>query len=126
MSTEIKKVAKRVQIAHRKIFDEGKTIYEYDYEITEPNGKTYKKTIKRKVTSTKVPRFIEAENRESVLEVIKKYISEKEIVFDDLRKRTKIQEVLKPIRDYIIDEIYVRVNLPVLKNLILTEILKEN
>ena len=126
MSTEIKKVAKRVQIAHRKIFDEGKTIYEYDYEITEPNGKTYKKTIKRKVTSTKVPRFIEDENRESVLEVIKKYISEKEIVFDDLRKRTKIQEVLKPIRDYIIDEIYVRVNLPVLKNLILTEILKEN
>ena len=124
MSNQVKKVEKRIQIAHRKIFENGQTIYEYDYEVTDPKGKVCKKTIRRKVSSTKVPRFIEEENREEVMNLINKYIEENEIIFDDLHKWTTLQQILKPIRDYIIDQIYVRVNLPILKNLIITEIFK--
>ena len=56
---------------------------------------------------------------------MKKYISENEIVVADLPKSKELQKLLKQIRDYIIEEIYVRVNLPVLKNFILTEVSKE-
>ena len=56
---------------------------------------------------------------------MKKYISENEIVVADLPKSKELQTLLKQIRDYIIEEIYVRVNLPVLKNFILTEVSKE-
>ena len=68
MSTEIKKVAKRTQISHRKIFDEGKTIYEYDYEIVEPNGKTYKKQFAEKFHQQK---FLDSTKKKIVKRLLK-------------------------------------------------------
>ena len=119
-----RKVVKRVQLEKRKVSENGLTFYEYVYEVTDSEGKKFKRVVKQKVSSSKVPRFNQEENHDVVMNLIKKYFEDNQINVEDLHKMTTLQEILKPIRDYIINEIYIRVNLPILKNLIKTEILK--
>ena len=116
-------VTKRVQLENKKSVVDGFTYYEYVYEVTNPNGTKVKKTIRQKVSSSKVPRFVEDEHHETVLESINKYINEHEIAVENLHENKKLVEVLKPIQAYIIETNYIRVNLPVLKNFIKKEIL---
>lgn len=119
-----RKVVKRVQLEKRKVLENGLTFYEYIYEVTDSEGKKFKRVVKQKVSSTKVPRFNQEENHDEVMNLINKYFEDNQINVEELHKMTTLQEILKPIRDYIINEIYIRVNLPILKNLIKTEILK--
>ena len=119
-----RKVVKRVQLEKRKVLENGLTFYEYIYEVTDSEGKKFKRVVKQKVSSTKVPRFNQEENHDKVMNLINKYFEDNQINVEELHKMTTLQEILKPIRDYIINEIYIRVNLPILKNLIKTEILK--
>ena len=119
-----RKVVKRVQLEKRKVSENGLTFYEYVYEVTDSEGKKFRRVVKQKVSSSKVPRFNQEENHDEVMNLIKKYFEDNQINVEDLHKMTTLQEILKPIRDYIINEIYIRVNLPILKNLIKTEILK--
>lgn len=119
-----RKVVKRVQLEKRKVLENGLTFYEYIYEVTDSEGKKFKRVVKQKVSSTKVPRFNQEENHDEVMNLINKYIEDNQVNVEELHKMTTLQEILKPIRDYIINEIYIRVNLPILKNLIKTEILK--
>ena len=118
-----RKVVKRVQLEKRKVSENGLTFYEYVYEVTDSEGKKFKRVVKQKVSSSKVPRFNQEENHDEVMNLIKKYFEDNQINVEELHKMTTLQEILKPIRDYIINEIYIRVNLPILKNLIKTEIL---
>ena len=119
-----RKVVKRVQLEKRKVLENGLTFYEYIYEVTDSEGKKFKRVVKQKVSSTKVPRFNQEENHDKVMNLINKYFEDNQVNVEELHKMTTLQEILKPIRDYIINEIYIRVNLPILKNLIKTEILK--
>ena len=119
-----RKVVKRVQLEKRKVSENGLTFYEYVYEVTDSEGKKFRRVVKQKVSSSKVPRFNQEENHDEVMNLIKKYFEDNQINVEELHKMTDLQEILKPIRDYIINEIYIRVNLPILKNLIKTEILK--
>ena len=118
------KAQKRIQTAHQKTVVDGLTVYEYTYEIIKPNGEKITKKITQKVSSSKVPRFNDEEHHEKVLNSINKYIEENEILIPNLYKMQNLQPILKPIQDFIIDENYIRVNLPVLKNFIKKEILK--
>lgn len=119
-----RKVVKRVQLEKRKVLENGLTFYEYIYEVTDSEGKKFKRVVKQKVSSSKVPRFNQEENHDEVMNLIKKYFEDNQVDVKELHKMSTLQEILKPIRDYIINEIYIRVNLPILKNLIKTEILK--
>ena len=119
-----RKVVKRVQLEKRKVSENGITFYEYVYEVTDSEGKKFKRVVKQKVSSSKVPRFNQEENHDVVMNLIKKYFEDNQINVEELHKMTALQEILKQIRDYIINEIYIRVNLPILKNLIKNEILK--
>ena len=114
---------KRVQVDNQKTVVDGLTVYEYTYEVTKPNGDKIKKIVRQRVSSSKVPRFVEEEHHETVKNSINKYIEENEIKVPSLYKMSNLDPILKPIQSYIIKTNFIRVNLPILKNFIKKEIL---
>ena len=114
---------KRVQVDNQKTVVDGLTVYEYTYEVTKPNGDKIKKIVRQRVSSSKVPRFVEEEHHETVKNSINKYIEENEIKIPNLYKMSNLDPILKPIQSYIIKTNFIRVNLPILKNFIKKEIL---
>lgn len=119
-------IQKRIQVDHQKIIVDGITNYEYTYEIIKPNGEKLKKVVRRKTTSSKVPRYIDEEHHEKVFETINKFIEENQINNETLKEMSKFQTNFKPIQSYIIEKECIRVNLPILRQLIIKEFVKND
>ena len=115
---------KRILVDHQKTVVDGITNYEYTYEITKPNGEKSKKVVRRKTSSSKVPRFVDEEHHETVFNSINEYLQEKQIDNEKLNLMTKSQVNFKPIQSYIIEREFIRVNLPILREFIIREFLK--
>ena len=117
-------IERRVQVGHQKIIVDGITNYEYTYEIIKPNGEKIKNVIRRKASSSKVPRYVDEEHHEKVFETINKFIEENQINNETLNLMSKAQTNFKPIQSYIIEKERIRVNLPILRHFIIEEFLK--
>ena len=115
---------KRVQVDHQKTVVDGITNYEYTYEITKPNGEKSKKVVRRKTSSSKVPRYVDEEHHEKVFKSINEYLQENQINDEKLNLMSKSQTNFKPIQSYIIEREFIRVNLPILRQFIIREFVK--
>ena len=113
----------RVQIDHKKYQENGKTIYEYTYEVVQKNGEKVKKVVRRRFTPTKNHKFVLEENRDEVLNLINRYIEENDIKIPSLYKVSNLKPLLKPISTFILQESQIRILLPVLKEFMKKEIL---
>ena len=116
--------SQRKQIDHKRIEEENGTIlYEYTYEMTKPNGETFRKTIRQRVSPTKIHKTDGSENREELIELINKFFIDNDIKVQNLYKMGTLNFYLKPIQSFIISEKQLRLNQPILKQFIKKEIL---
>lgn len=100
-------------------------IYEYVYTTeSKKTGKLLTKKIKIKSNYQPSVRYKEETDKLLVIETINKYLNDNNINIDKLKsmKISQIDNMLNPLKKYILIEIKLFVNQPIIKNLIMKDI----
>ena len=120
------KTVQRVQTDKKKIVKEdGKTYYQYTYELINDKGECVgKRTVSNQCKSKNQNNKYKPENKETVIDSIQVYINKNNIKTQYLYKRMNLDQLLKPLIEHVLKEANIKLTQQQMRTLVKEEILQ--
>ena len=126
VDTNVNKSIQRVQTDKKKIVKEdGKTYYQYTYELRNEKGECVgKRTVSNQCKSKNQNNKYKPENKETVVDSIQVYINKNDIKTQYLYKRMNLDQILKPLIEHVLKEANIKLTQQQMRTLVKEEILQ--
>ena len=126
VDTNVNKSIQRVQTDKKKIVKEdGKTYYQYTYELRNEKGECVgKRTVSNQCKSKNQNNKYKPENKETVVDSIQVYINKNDIKTQYLYKRMNLDQILKPLIEHVLKEANIKLTQQQMRTIVKEEILQ--